>query len=87
MAEAGTLHDAFIDELRDTYDAEKQLTKALPKLAKAASNPKLRAGIRTHLRRPKARSSGSSRCSRVWTKRSAASTVTASPGSSKKASR
>ena len=31
MAEAGTLHDAFIDELRDTYDAEKQLTKALPK--------------------------------------------------------
>ena len=37
MAEAGTLHDAFIDELRDTYDAEKQLTKALPKLAKASS--------------------------------------------------
>lgn len=29
MAEAGTLDDAFIDELRDTYDAEKQLTKAL----------------------------------------------------------
>jgi len=38
MAEAGTLHDAFIDELRDTYDAEKQLTKALAKLAKASSN-------------------------------------------------
>ena len=34
MADAGTLHDAFVDELRDTYDAEKQLTKALPKLAK-----------------------------------------------------
>ena len=32
MAETGTLHDAFIDELRDLYDAEKQLTKALPKL-------------------------------------------------------
>ena len=43
MAEAGTLHDAFIDELRDTYDAEKQLTKALPKLAKAATNAKLQA--------------------------------------------
>ena len=42
MAEAGTFHDAFIDELRDTYNAEKQLTKALPKLAKASSNPKLR---------------------------------------------
>ena len=47
MAEAGTLHDAFIDELRDTYDAEKQLTKALPKLAKAASNPKLRQAFET----------------------------------------
>ena len=49
MAETGTLHDAFIDELRDTYDAEKQLTKALPKLAKAASNPKLRKAFETHL--------------------------------------
>jgi len=49
MAEAGTLHDAFIDELRDTYDAEKQLTKALPKLAKAATNPKLRQAFESHL--------------------------------------
>src|SRR4026208_822824 len=49
MAEAGTLHDAFIDELRDTYDAEKQLTKALAKLAKAASNPKLRQAFESHL--------------------------------------
>jgi ferritin-like metal-binding protein YciE len=49
MAEAGTLHDAFIDELRDTYDAEKQLTKALTKLAKASSNPKLRQAFESHL--------------------------------------
>jgi len=49
MAEAGTLHDAFIDELRDTYDAEKQLTKALPKLAKASSNAKLRRAFESHL--------------------------------------
>lgn len=49
MAEAGTLHDAFIDELRDAYDAEKQLTKALPKLAKTASNPELREAFETHL--------------------------------------
>ena len=49
MADAGTLHDAFIDELRDTYDAEKQLTKALPKLAKAATNAKLRAAFESHL--------------------------------------
>jgi ferritin-like metal-binding protein YciE len=50
MAEAGTLHDAFIDELRDMYDAEKQLTKALPKLAKAASSSDLRAAFESHLR-------------------------------------
>src|SRR6187455_134564 len=49
MTEAGTLHDAFIDELRDTYDAEKQLTKALTKLAKASSNPKLRQAFESHL--------------------------------------
>jgi ferritin-like metal-binding protein YciE len=49
MAEAGTLHDAFIDELRDTYDAERQLTKALSKLAKAASNPDLREAFSSHL--------------------------------------
>ena len=48
MAE-GTLHDAFIDELRDTYDAEKQLTKALPKMAKAAKSPELRAALSAHL--------------------------------------
>ena len=49
MAESSTLHDAFIDELRDTYDAEKQLTKALAKLAKASSNPKLRQAFESHL--------------------------------------
>jgi ferritin-like metal-binding protein YciE len=49
MADSTTLHDAFIDELRDTYDAEKQLTKALPKLAKAASSPDLRDAFEAHL--------------------------------------
>ena len=49
MADAGTLHDAFIDELRDAYDAERQLTKALPKLAKAATSPALREAFEAHL--------------------------------------
>ena len=49
MATEKTLHDAFIDELRDTYDAERQLTKALPKLAKAASSPELRDAFESHL--------------------------------------
>jgi ferritin-like metal-binding protein YciE len=49
MAEVKTLHDAFLDELRDAYDAEKQLTRALPKMVKAASSPKLRQAFESHL--------------------------------------
>ena len=49
MAESGTLHDAFLDELKDSYDAEKQLTKALPKLAKAATSAALRDAFESHL--------------------------------------
>jgi ferritin-like metal-binding protein YciE len=49
MAGVKTLQDAFLDELRDAYDAEKQLTKALPKMAKAASSPALRAAFESHL--------------------------------------
>ena len=43
------LQDLFHDELKDIYDAEHQLTKALPKLAKAASNPKLQKAFEDHL--------------------------------------
>jgi ferritin-like metal-binding protein YciE len=49
MGKAGTLHDAFVDELRDTYDAEKQLTKALAKMARAATSPDLKDLFETHL--------------------------------------
>ena len=49
MAEAGTLHDAFIEELRDVYDAEKQLIKALPKMARAARSEELRELFEAHL--------------------------------------
>lgn len=44
-----TLEEAFIHELSDIYSAEKQLTKALPKLAKAATNSMLVEGFQTHL--------------------------------------
>jgi len=49
MPATKTLHDAFLDELRDAYDAEKQLTKALPKLAKAATSEELRTAFEDHL--------------------------------------
>jgi ferritin-like metal-binding protein YciE len=44
-----TLKDLYIHELKDLYSAEKQLLRALPKMAKAASNEKLRAGFEKHL--------------------------------------
>lgn len=44
-----SLQDLFLDELRDLYDAEKQLIKALPKMAKKASSEDLRAAIESHL--------------------------------------
>jgi len=53
MAEPGTLHDAFMDELRDAYNAEQQITKALPKLAKAASSPELKKAFTDHLEETK----------------------------------
>ena len=43
------LKDLYIDELRDLYNAESQLTKALPKMAKAATSQELRAGFEEHL--------------------------------------
>jgi ferritin-like metal-binding protein YciE len=49
MSNTSTLHDAFLVELRDSYDAERQLVKALPKLAKTATNPKLKDAFETHL--------------------------------------
>ena len=44
-----TLQEMLVDEIRDLYHAEKQLIKALPKLAKAASHDDLREGFQTHL--------------------------------------
>ena len=42
MADAKTLDDLFLDTLKDIYFAEKQIVRALPKMAKAASSPELR---------------------------------------------
>src|SRR5213082_2327353 len=44
-----TLKDLYIHELKDLHSAEKQLTKALPKMAKAATNESLADGFRLHL--------------------------------------
>jgi ferritin-like metal-binding protein YciE len=47
--EHNELKELYIDELRDLYDAENKLVKALPKLAKAANSDQLRAGFEEHL--------------------------------------
>jgi ferritin-like metal-binding protein YciE len=47
---AKTLRDLFIDELKDVYDAEQRLIKALPKMAKAASSDELVSAFENHLR-------------------------------------
>lgn len=44
-----TLQNAFVHQLKDLYNAEKQLTTALPKMAKAASSDKLRKAFEQHL--------------------------------------
>jgi len=44
-----SFEDLFHHELKDLYSAEKQLTKALPKMAKAASNEELRQAFEDHL--------------------------------------
>ena len=44
-----TLQDLFLDELRDIYNAEGQLVKALPKMAKGASSDELRKAFENHL--------------------------------------
>jgi ferritin-like metal-binding protein YciE len=45
-----SLRELYIDELRDLYNAETQLVKALPKMAKASSNDQLREAFEEHLR-------------------------------------
>lgn len=48
-----TLKDLYIHELKDLLSAERQIIAALPKMAKAASNPQLRSGFEKHLEQSK----------------------------------
>lgn len=49
MAEINTLKELLVDELRDIYHAEKQITKALPKMIKKATSEELSAAFEKHL--------------------------------------
>jgi ferritin-like metal-binding protein YciE len=47
--EQNDLRELYVDELKDLYDAENQLIKALPKMAEAATSDQLRLGFEQHL--------------------------------------
>jgi ferritin-like metal-binding protein YciE len=49
MADKNTINDLLTDEIKDLYSAEKQLTKALPKMAKGANDPGLKEAFEAHL--------------------------------------
>ena len=48
--EMNDLQDLFVEELKDLYSAEKQLLKALPRVAKAAENPELKNALQNHVK-------------------------------------
>jgi ferritin-like metal-binding protein YciE len=48
-----SLHDLYIEQLKDLHSAETQLTKALPKMAKAATSPELKSAFTKHLEETK----------------------------------
>ncbi len=48
-----SLKELYVEELRDIYDAETQLVKALPEMAKAATSEELRSGFEDHLEQTK----------------------------------
>jgi ferritin-like metal-binding protein YciE len=48
-----TMQELLIDELKDLYSAEKQIVRALPRLAKAASSPELQQALLSHLEETK----------------------------------
>jgi ferritin-like metal-binding protein YciE len=50
MADKNAIQDLLSDEIKDLYSAEKQLTKAIPKMAKGSTDPSLKAALTAHLK-------------------------------------
>src|SRR5271155_4867325 len=50
MSELNSVKDLLTDEIKDLYSAEKQLTKAIPKMAKGSNDPDLKQALSTHLK-------------------------------------
>ena len=69
------LRELYVEELKDLYSAENQLTKALPKLAKAASSEELRQGFEEHMEQRKDTFSVCNGYSNRWAKKAPARSV------------
>jgi ferritin-like metal-binding protein YciE len=65
MPSLKNLRDLLVDELRDLHNAENQLVKALPKMAKAASNEELREGFQEHLEQTREHVDRLERCFKI----------------------
>src|SRR5271156_6046263 len=50
MADKTIIKDLLADEIKDLYSAEKQLTKAIPKMAKGSNDPALKTAFSDHLK-------------------------------------
>jgi len=60
-----SLKELLVDELKDLYNAETQLVKALPDMADCASNPDLKAGIAAHLEQTRGHVDRLEQCFRI----------------------
>lgn len=65
MPAISSLKDLLVDELRDLHNAESQLLKALPKMAKAASNEDLKDGLTQHLEETRGHIDRLDRCFKI----------------------
>ena len=61
-----TLNELFEDQIKDLYNAENQLLKALPKMAKKASSPALKKGFETHRKQTEEHVSRLEQIAKMW---------------------
>lgn len=61
-----TINDLFEDQIKDLYNAENQLLKALPRMAKKASSPELKKGFENHLKQTEGHVSRLEKIAKMW---------------------
>ena len=80
-----SLETLLVEELRDLYNAERQILKALPKMAKAASSPNLQKGFQEHLQQTQTQVERLDKILQTWASPRKARSVKPWKGCSRKA--